>query len=100
MIIYNVTVKVATDQHLRWLDWIRDEQIPAMLNTGLFHDYRICRLLEQDDADGPTYAIQYFTDSMENYNTFLEEHATALRQRGFDLFGDQFIAFSTLMQTV
>ncbi|HVI48482.1 MAG TPA: DUF4286 family protein [Chitinophaga sp.] len=100
MIIYNVTVKVATDTHLRWLKWMREEYIPSMLQTGLFHDYRMCRLLEQDDSEGPTYTIQYFSDSLENYNTFLSEHAEALRQRAYDLFGDRFIAFNTVMQVV
>lgn len=100
MIIYNVTAKVATDKHLQWIKWMREEHIPAMLGTGLFHDYRICRLLEQDDEEGPTYAIQYYTDSLENYQTFQEEHAQALRQRGYNLFGDSFIAFNTVMQVV
>ncbi|CAL1520953.1 DUF4286 family protein [Chitinophaga sp. MM2321] len=100
MIIYNVTVKVATDTHLEWLSWMREEHIPAILRTGLFHDFRICRLLEQDDQEGPTYAIQYFTDSLENYNTYQEEYAQGLRQRGYDLFGDRFIAFNTVMQVV
>ncbi|PSL49149.1 uncharacterized protein DUF4286 [Chitinophaga niastensis] len=100
MIIYNVTIKVATDAHLRWLEWMREEHIPAMLETGLFHDFRMSRLLEQDDQEGPTYAVQYFTDSLENYNTFKEEHAQALRQRGYDVFGDRFIAFTTVMQVV
>ncbi|NSL89588.1 DUF4286 family protein [Chitinophaga solisilvae] len=100
MIIYNVTTKVATDTHLSWLKWMREEHIPAMLNTGLFHDCRICRLLEQDDTEGPTYAIQYFTDSTENYQRFRSEHEQALRQRGYDLFGDRFIAFNTIMQVV
>ncbi|MBC9933611.1 DUF4286 family protein [Chitinophaga qingshengii] len=100
MIIYNVTAKVATDKHSDWLQWMREEQIPAMLSTGLFNDYRMCRLLEQDDTEGPTYVIQYFTSSLEHYNTFLAVQANALRQRGYDLFGDRFIAFHTVMEVL
>ncbi|MEC5147641.1 DUF4286 family protein [Chitinophaga sp. 212800010-3] len=100
MVIYNITTKVATDTYLQWLQWMREEQVPATLATGLFHGHRICRLLEQDDEEGPTYVVQYFTDHLNSYNTFVEKHQQALRQRGYDLFGDRFIAFSTVMEEV
>jgi hypothetical protein len=74
MIIYNVTTKVTHTIHQSWLAWIKQEHIPEVMNTGLFHDYRICRLLEQDDSEGPTYTIQYATDTLENYYTYIQEH--------------------------
>ena len=64
MIVYNVTTKVSHFINDRWLQWMKEEHIPAIMATGLFHDYRICRLLEQDDQDGPTYSAQYFTDTL------------------------------------
>lgn len=100
MIIYNVTIKVTHYINERWLQWMKEEHIPDIMATGLFHDYRMCRLLEQDDQDGPTYTIQYFTDSLENYQTYLQEHAPLMRQKTFDLFGNQFVAFRTVMQVV
>lgn len=100
MLIYNVTTKVSPTIHERWLEWMKKEHIPEIIATGLFHDYRICRLLDQDDSDGPTYAVQYFTDTLENYHTYLQEHASLLRQKSFDAFGDQFVAFRTVMQVV
>ncbi|MGN6508760.1 MAG: DUF4286 family protein [Chitinophaga sp.] len=100
MIIYNVTTKVAVPIKDRWVEWMKQEHIPGIIATGLFHDYRMCRLLEQDDSDGPTYTVQYFTDTLENYYTYLQEYAPALRQKAFDIFGDQFVAFRTVMQVV
>jgi hypothetical protein len=100
MIIYNVTIKVLPEINERWLQWMKEEHIPEIMATGLFHDYRICRLLEQDDQEGPTYTVQYFTDTLENYQTYLQEYAPLLRQKSFDRFGDQFLAFRTVMQVV
>ena len=100
MIIYNVTTKEAVPIKDRWVEWMKQEHIPGIIATGLFHDYRMCRLLEQDDSDGPTYTVQYFTDTLENYYTYLQEYAPALRQKAFDIFGDQFVAFRTVMQVV
>lgn len=100
MIIYNVTVKVSVAIKDSWLEWMKLVHIPEIMGTGLFHDYRICRLLEQDDSDGPTYAVQYWTDTLENYYTYLQELAPRFRQKSFDMFGDQFVAFRTVMQVV
>jgi hypothetical protein len=100
MIIYNVTTKVTHNINDAWLRWMKQEHIPAIMDTGLFHDYRICRLLEQDDQDGLTYSIQYFTDTLENYQTYLEEHAATFRQTSYELFGSQFVSFRTVMQVV
>lgn len=100
MIIYNVTIKVTHHINERWLQWMKEDHIPAVMNTGFFHDYRICRLLEQEELDGPTYTIQYFTDTLENYQTFITEHAPEFRQESYNLFGDQFVAFRTVMQVV
>jgi hypothetical protein len=100
MIIFNVTTKVAHPINEAWLRWMKQEHIPAIMNTGLFHDSRICRLLEQDDEDGPTYSVQYFTDTLENYQTYISEYAPQLQQQSYELFGSQFVAFKTVMQVV
>ena len=100
MIIYNVTSKVNNSIHERWLQWMKEVHIPEIMATGLFHDYRICRLLDQDDQEGPTFTVQYSTDSLENYHTFLQEHAPLLRQKSYEQFGNQFVAFRTVMQVV
>ena len=100
MIIYNVTTKVSYQINERWMQWLKEEQIPAIMATGLFHDYRVCWLFEQDDEDGITYALQYFADTIENYQTYREEHEPAIQKWAFDLFGSDFVAFGTVMQVV
>ena len=98
MIIYNVTIKVETDIKDQWVMWMKQEHIPDLMHTGLFVDYRLCRLLEQDEAEGVTYIVQYHCDSMEHYNTYIAEHAPVMREKGFKKFGNKFIAFRTVME--
>lgn len=100
MIIYNVTTKVATDREFQWLQWMRESHIPAVMATELFRDYRMSRLLEQDDTEGPTYVVQYFADSLEQYQIFSERHQQGLRQSAYAIFGDRFIAFTTVMEVI
>src|SRR5579864_4431256 len=100
MIVYNVTVKVNWNILEEWLAWTLDEEIPAVLATGLFDDYKFFRLLEQDEAEGPTFIVQYFTGSLEKYQQYLVEFAAARQETGRKKWGDGFIAFRTLMSLV
>ena len=100
MIIYNVTSKVAAPIQLDWLRWIREEHIPEMLNTGCFTKATVLQLLETDDSEGPTYAIQYHAESKAIYNRYIENFSAQMRQKSLDKWGDQFIAFRSVLQVV
>jgi Domain of unknown function (DUF4286) len=100
MVIYNVTVKLEEAIHEQWLQWLKEEHIPDVIATGCFTKATILRLLETDDSEGPTYAIQYFAESKENYNQYIENFAPEMRQRSYAKWGNRFVAFRSLMQVV
>lgn len=100
MIIYNVTIKVEASIADKWLKWMKEEHTPDMMNTGLFSDYRLCRLMEQDETDGVTFVVQYHSDSIENYQSYLNEHAARMRQKSIEKFGNKFAAFRTVMEMI
>ena len=100
MIIYNVTIKVERSIADNWLQWLKEEHIPDVIQTGCFSRAVILRLLEVDETDGPTFAVQYFAESKALYNNYIQNHASAMRQKGFEKWGDQFIAFRSVMQVV
>lgn len=100
MIIYNITIKVEAGVADQWLKWMKEEHLQDMMNTGLFSDYRISKLMEQDEAEGVTFVVQYHTDSIENYESYLAEHAPKMRQKGLAKFADKMIAFRTVMEVI
>jgi hypothetical protein len=100
MIVYNNTIKIDPFIEEAWLQWLLQEHIPEIMALGLFTEWKMFRLLEQDDTEGMTFVIQYFAPSLENYYLFTEEFAPALQRRSFDKWGDRFIAFRTIMEVV
>ncbi len=100
MIVYNVTTKVTNAINQSWLQWIQEEHIPGIVNTGCFTHATVLQLLETDDNEGPTYVVQYFAESKSQYNRYTEKHAAGMRQKAFAKWGDQFIAFRSLMQVI
>lgn len=98
MIIYNVTVKIEAEAADEWVKWMKEEHMPELMKTGLFTDSRLCRLLEQDETEGRTYTAQYFCNTIEDYNSYIDSHAQHMRDKGFARFGNRFIAFRTVME--
>ena len=100
MFVYNVTIKIQDAIKEEWLAWLKEEHIPEVIGTGCFKQATILRLLEIDDTEGPTYAIQYQAESKALYNQYIEKFAGIMRQISFDRWGDKFIAFRSVMQVV
>jgi hypothetical protein len=100
MIAYNISIKVDWNILESWLVWQLEEQIPAMLATGFFDDYRMYRLLEQDETDGPGFTIQYFTTDLERYRLFNKEFASRFLSEAGDKWGDKFVSFHTTMESI
>ena len=100
MILYNVTVKVEADAAADWLLWMQQEHIPDLMATGLFVGAKMFRLLEQDDAEGPTYSIQYSCPDRVSYDRYIDEFSSDMRERAMKRFAGRFVAFRTVMETV
>lgn len=100
MIIYNVTIKVEFEIVENWVKWMKEEHIPDLLSTGLFTDTRLCRLLEQEEADGATFVAQYYCNSMTEYNKYIDDYSIVMREKTFKAFGGKFVSFRTIMEVV
>jgi hypothetical protein len=100
MFIYNVTIKTSWEIHEAWVKWMKEIHLNDVMATECFTKYQFVKLLEIDEEEGPTYAIQYYCDSKAQYNRYIEKFAPKLRQDGLDLFGNKFIGFRSLMQIV
>jgi hypothetical protein len=100
MIVYNVTTKVRWNILEAWLIWHVEEQIPATLKTGLFDSHQLFRLLEQDEEEGPTFITQFHTSSPERYQQYIIEFGPALQESGWKKWGNGFISFRTIMQSL
>jgi hypothetical protein len=100
MIIYNVTTKVDKSVATQWLQWLNTEHIPEVMKTNCFTSHRLVRILDIDDSDGPTYAIQYMTEKISDYQNYITHFAVDIRQKAIDKWGSHFIAFRTVMEVI
>lgn len=99
-LIYNVTIKVSHAIQADWLRWMQEVHLDEVVATGCFTSARLLHLIEADDEEGVTYAAQYEAANMADYDRYIQVHADALSKKGYDQWGDGFIAFRTLMQVI
>ncbi len=97
MFIYNITTKVDNDIAEDWLRWQKEIHIPEILSTGLFSDYNVFKLMQQDESEGQTFIVQFFASEFSHYKEYLDKHAPAFRSKAFQQWGNRFISFRTLL---
>jgi hypothetical protein len=100
MIIYNVTTKVDHSIAADWLHWLQQEHIGDVTGTGCFTHAVVLRIIEVDETEGPTYAVQYHAESKALYNRYIQEYADSMRKKAMDKWGNKFISFRSVLQVV
>ena len=99
MIIYNVTISIEKAVEAEWLEWMKHTHIPDVMNTDLFINCTISRVLAEE-MGGHTYAIAYSCKSMDDYNLYKEKFAAKLQEEHSKKFAGKFAAFRTLLEVV
>ena len=100
MIIYNVTLNIDHDVAETWLQWMIDTHIPDVMNTGMFIDNNIFRLIGDEKSGGVTYAVQYRCADMATYEKYRDELAPALQAETNKKFQGKFVVFRSLLEVV
>lgn len=100
MVVYNITTKIAWHIEDEWLKWQKEKHIPEIIRAAQISEYKIFRLLGQEDEDGPTYTTQFFFISLENYEAYVRSHSTTMRSNAVNKWGNQSISFHTVMELI
>lgn len=98
MLLYNVTFGIDKKIEQEWLLWIHENYIPGIMNTGLFSEYKIYKVLTHDDETSMSYSIQCFAPTIEHILQYLNEFAPKLVEAHRTRFKDQHVAFNTLLE--
>lgn len=99
MIIYSVTLNIEDDIHDDWLKWMKEVHIPAVMETGLFLENKMLKLL-MDEPQGKTYSMQYTLHNMADLEEYRAKHAPRLQKELNDRYANKFVAFRTVLEVV
>ena len=99
MFLYNVTVGIDKDVEQEWLQWM-NEHIPNVMDTGMFVEYRIYKVLHDQEEGSVSYSVQYFAKTINHVTLYFEKFAPALLEQHRTRFRDKHVAFMTLLEEV
>ena len=100
MIILNITTKISWDVHEKWKEWLINEHLPQILETQLFDRYQFVHLIEMDDEEGPTYALQLYSSSADLLDNYRSKHIHRFEKKERELWGDKFVTFQSVMKVI
>ena len=100
MFLYNVTIGIDKDIEQEWLQWMKEEHVVKVMNTGMFVDYKIYKVLHDLDEGSVSYSFQYFAETIIHITTYFDRFAPALSEDLRTRFRDKHIAFMTLLEQV
>ena len=101
MVLYNVTVGIDPDVEFEWLNWMKKVHIPAVMNTDMFVDHKIFKVLSQEEGEETvSYSVQYFAEDVEFVMKYLNEFAPPLVEEHRKRYQNRHVAFRTLLQQV
>lgn len=99
MYIYSVSINIEEEIHDQWLEWMKKEHIPEMLETGKFTKALMTKVLVNEEMGGITYSVQYTTESKEMLQKYYDENASEMRAKS-KAFEGKFVAFRTELEIV
>jgi hypothetical protein len=100
MLLYNITHKIDHDIHQEWIGWMQQAQIPIMMESGVFEEYKFSRLLGVDESDGVTYALQFTVSSRPAFDIYQEKFAYENQQRHDLRYRGKFVSFRSLLEVL
>ncbi len=100
MVLYNVTVGIDPEIELEWLSWMKSQHIPAVMDTGMFIENKIFKVLSQEEEGSVSYSVQYFAESVEHVMKYLNEFAPPLVEAHKTRYANRHVAFRTLLEQV
>ena len=100
MLLFNETIGIDKDVEVEWIKWIKDNHVPAVLGTGMFVDFRIYRVLHDQEEGTISYSLQYFAESLDNVQQYLEVFAPKIVEDHRKKFQNKHVAFRTLLEEI
>ena len=100
MIIYNTTINVNDNIVDKFINWIKQEYIPKIIDTKLFIDVNLFKVLIEEEMGGITFSLQHSMKRMDDYNEFNEKYFSKFDKMFHDKFTNNYVSFSSFLQKV
>jgi hypothetical protein len=101
MVIYSVSVRIKNEFEEEWLNWMKENHIPAVLSTKHFTNCEVFRVLIPEIEESVVmYKMKYYCETFENYLDYQKNDAARLQADHNDKFQGKFTASREVMENI
>lgn len=100
MLLYNITIGVDLDIEDEWIQWMKAVYIPTAMNSGMFVNSRLFKVLQDDTEGTVSYSVQFFAESIDNVQQYLEVFGPTLIEEHRQRYRNKHVAFQTLLEEI
>lgn len=98
MLLYNVTYGIDKLIEKEWVLWMKEQYIPAVLESNLFSEGKIFKVLH-DEEGSISYSVQFYASTIEQVLQFMEHVEPELNNELNRRYRDRHVAFRTLLES-
>jgi hypothetical protein len=98
MILYNITINIDKDVHDEWLPWMKNHYVPSIMATGYFSEYKIMRLMNEQENDGSTYSFQYFSTDLHKVKEYQQKKEGLIIKPLYQKYQNKFVEFRSMLE--
>lgn len=99
MIIYSLTTAIEESIENKWVKFMEVTQIPIIMKTGLFVDYRFVRVIPSKGVD-LSFNLQLRCKSHAELSEFRSKHEPALERVVKQHFEGKYASFQSVLDQV
>lgn len=101
MILYNITIAIDRSVEEEWLQWMKEEHIPEVMDIGKFTGYKFLRVMASGLGEKSTsYSVQFYTESMKQLQLYTAIDAPELQQKMNQRWPDKLASFRTTLESI
>ncbi len=99
MIIYSITTAMEASIEEGWKTFMQETQIPLLMKTGLFVDYRLVRVIPSQGVD-LSYNLQLRCKSYSELNEFRSKNEPIMESLIQQKFEGKYATFQSVLDQV
>ena len=99
MIIYSITTAMEASIEEKWVKFMQETQIPSIMNTGLFLDFRFVRIIPSKGVD-LSYNLQLRCKGYAELNRFRSENELKMESLIKQKFEGKYATFQSVLDQV
>ncbi|RYE36131.1 MAG: DUF4286 family protein [Sphingobacteriaceae bacterium] len=99
MFLYNITFLIDEPIEQQWLDELKNNYIPMIMETGFFQSYQLLQVTDSPN-EGLTFCLQFRTNEISSLQSYQNLYAMQTEGNFQQIFTNQMVTFTSTMKLI